>query len=226
MTITTPPLFPNANSAAAPQAPEKPKATISSDFETFLKMLTVQMENQDPLNPIESSEYAVQLATFSSVEQQVMTNDLLTALTSKLAGVDLAQYATWVGMEARSTSPAKFSGQPMELAYDSVANADKATLLVKNDLGAVVQRVALPDMSGAFTWSGKDKSGFPMAAGVYSFDVEYSAKGAVTDTRPAQTFSAVREIQMTSAGPMLVLEAGKSVDPSAITALRQPDPVM
>ena len=52
---------------------------ISSDFETFLKMLTVQMENQDPLNPTDSSEYAMQLATFSGVEQQVLTNDLLNA---------------------------------------------------------------------------------------------------------------------------------------------------
>ena len=61
--------------AAAPQGAEKPK--ISSDFETFLRMLTVQMQNQDPLNPIQSSDFAVQLATFSGVEQQVRTNDLL-----------------------------------------------------------------------------------------------------------------------------------------------------
>ena len=44
-------------------------AAESSDFETFLKMLTVQMQNQDPLNPVESTDYAVQLATFSGVEQ-------------------------------------------------------------------------------------------------------------------------------------------------------------
>jgi hypothetical protein len=67
--------------ATAPQLSEDtPKATLGSDFETFLKMLTTQMKNQDPLNPVESSEYAVQLATFSSVEQQVLTNDLLTRL--------------------------------------------------------------------------------------------------------------------------------------------------
>ena len=49
---------------------------ISSDFNTFLRMLTVQMQNQDPLNPIDSADYAVQLATFSGVEQQVRTNQL------------------------------------------------------------------------------------------------------------------------------------------------------
>ena len=40
-------------------------SNISADFETFLKMLTVQMQNQDPLNPVDSSDYATQLATFT-----------------------------------------------------------------------------------------------------------------------------------------------------------------
>jgi len=42
-------------------------ARITSDFDTFLRMLTVQMQNQDPLNPIDSADYAVQLATFSGI---------------------------------------------------------------------------------------------------------------------------------------------------------------
>ena len=48
-------------------------------------MLTVQMENQDPLNPVDSADYAVQLATFSSVEQQLRTNDLLSSLAATMA---------------------------------------------------------------------------------------------------------------------------------------------
>ena len=46
-------------------------SALSSDFETFLRMLTTQLQNQDPLNPVDSADFAVQLATFSSVEQQV-----------------------------------------------------------------------------------------------------------------------------------------------------------
>ena len=48
-----------------------------ADFETFLKILTAQIQNQDPINPIDSSDYATQLATFSSVEQQVLANSHL-----------------------------------------------------------------------------------------------------------------------------------------------------
>src|SRR6056297_3909166 len=91
-------------SVAAPE-PRAGAEALSSDFETFLLMLTTQMQNQDPLNPLESSEFAVQLATFSGVEQQVKTNDLLGSLLSGLASSGMAQMASWIGREARTDGP-------------------------------------------------------------------------------------------------------------------------
>ena len=61
-----------ATTTFVPQT-ETTEAVISSDFETFLRMLTVQLENQDPLDPTDSADYAMQLATFSGVEQQVLS---------------------------------------------------------------------------------------------------------------------------------------------------------
>lgn len=90
----------STNSAASNSPVLKESSSVlSSDFETFLKMLTVQAKYQDPLEPIDSSEYSAQLAQFSSVEQQVLTNDLLTALTGQLGGSGMAQFASWIGME-------------------------------------------------------------------------------------------------------------------------------
>ena len=62
-----------SGTGATNTAPTQTKSSGFSggDFETFLKMLTTQIRNQDPLNPMEGSEFAVQLATFSGVEQQV-----------------------------------------------------------------------------------------------------------------------------------------------------------
>jgi len=71
------------------------------------------MQNQDPLNPVDSSDYAVQLATFSGVEQQVLTNDLLRGLAAQNGTAGLAQMANWVGMEARAVAPAFFDGAPI-----------------------------------------------------------------------------------------------------------------
>jgi flagellar basal-body rod modification protein FlgD len=71
--------------------------TISSDFDTFLKMLTAQIQNQDPLNPIDSTDYAVQLATFASVEQQTLANQKRVALAGLMAVQGRANLAPGVG---------------------------------------------------------------------------------------------------------------------------------
>lgn len=89
-----------AQSAFAANAAPAPASTVlNSDFETFLKMLTVQMQNQDPLNPMDSSEYAMQLATFSGLEQQVLTNELLNSLIYLGSQTGVSGLADWIGLE-------------------------------------------------------------------------------------------------------------------------------
>ncbi len=63
--------------ATAKSETEKSNTAISGDFETFLKLLTTQMRNQDPLKPMDSTEFVAQLASFSAVEQQIRANDRL-----------------------------------------------------------------------------------------------------------------------------------------------------
>ena len=88
------------------------------------------MENQDPLNPTDSSEYAQQLATFSGVEQAVLTNDLLTALMVQMNTTGMAQLADWAEKEARAAAPAYFDGSPITLAPNPAVIADKVELVV------------------------------------------------------------------------------------------------
>ena len=129
--------FPNAASQSSGNAGEAASA-LSSDFETFLLMLTTQMENQDPLNPIESQDFAVQLATFSGVEQQVRTNDLLESLANGLGLSGMSQLAGWVGMEARVNAPAVFDVAPITLAPEPDPSSDNAVLVVRDEFGRVV----------------------------------------------------------------------------------------
>lgn len=102
---------------------------IESDFQTFLVMLTTQMQNQDPLNPIDSTDYASQLATFSGVEQQVKTNQLLESLSAQIGLSGIAQYAGWVGMEARVDAPSMFNSVPITLFPTPAIDADQAILV-------------------------------------------------------------------------------------------------
>lgn len=71
--------------APSPAASTPSTSAASLDYDAFLRLLIAEMKNQDPTNPIDSSQYVAQLATFSSVEQAVKTNAKLDALMSSLA---------------------------------------------------------------------------------------------------------------------------------------------
>lgn len=116
---------------------------INSDFETFLVMLTAQLQNQDPLNPMDSSDYAVQLATFSGVEQQVLTNELLRGLGAEGRIDNLASVAGWVGLEAGTQGTTYFTGAPVDFDVDVPERADWAQLVIRADSGAEIAALAV-----------------------------------------------------------------------------------
>ncbi len=215
-------------SAAAPVAAAKPpkpaetsKAAISSDFETFLKMLTAQMENQDPLNPIDSADYAVQLATFSGVEQQVRTNDLLAAMGTQMQVGGLSSLAGWVGMEARAKGPAQFAGSPITISPKANGTADRAELVVRDAAGIEVQRQQIPISSEPIEWAGVGSDGRPVPPGVYSFEIVSEARGEVISRDTPEVYSRVREVRTDGTESLLVLDGGILVRSTDVTALRE-----
>ena len=162
-----------ATAAPNPSASDGAEArtSLTSDYEMFLQMLTTQMTNQDPLNPVDSSDYAVQLATFSSVEQQVLTNDLLIDLTSQLSASGLKDMAAYVGKDVRTQGPAYFEGTPIDIMPEIATGAESARLSVRNEAGDLVQEFELDPQGGGVSWAGLDVDGNPLPYGLYSFDV-------------------------------------------------------
>lgn len=214
---TTPSAF-GATSATA----EAATAEISSDFNTFLRMLTVQMQNQDPLNPIESSDYAVQLATFSGVEQQVRTNDLLRSLAGQMGATGMTQLAGWVGKEARAVAPALLSGQPISILPSVAESADAAQMIVRDVSGSEVQRFDIPLSNEPVTWAGVTTDGYPYPPGLYSFHVTSYEGDATLETRQAAVYSTVTEVRTENGEAKLILQGGTAVSASDVTALRDP----
>ena len=199
------------------------KAAIDSDFDTFLKMMTVQMKNQDPLNPVDSADYAMQLATFSGVEQQIKTNTLLEGLNSQFSVLGMAQLAAWVGQEARSSAPVAYSGAPVTLSYSAAATADRAVLVVKDNDGAVVAREDVPVATGAYQWLGGDAAGNALPSGFYSLSLEnYKGDQQLGNASPVETYARIVEARSGANGATLVLAGGIEVPATEITALRVP----
>lgn len=185
-------------------------------------MLTTQLENQDPLDPVKTEDFAVQLATFSGVEQQVKTNTLLESLGQQLALSGMAQFADWVGMEARSTGPVQFNGQPLSLVPQVEAAAEKAELVVKNDFGNIVQRVQIDTKGGEIKWSGKIGDGVA-PNGLYTFSVENSVAGKVTSTTPVEAYARIVEARNDGGTTKVILAGGVEIDATKVTSLRRPD---
>lgn len=195
---------------------------ITSDFDTFLQLLTAQLENQDPLNPLESTEFATQIATFSGVEQQVLTNDLLADLTVALGATEIGQLAEWVGLEVRAAMPVQFDGAPVTLSPKPAPGADAMAVLVRSETGAIIQRIELPVSSDPVQWAGTTTDGAPLPEGMYSFALESSADGAVISTDAVEVYAKVREARSENGETYLVFDGGARAVVENVTAIRDP----
>lgn len=207
---------------AASGAPGGSTSALSSDFETFLRMLTAQMRNQDPLNPVDSADFAVQLATFSSVEQQVQTNQLLTGLGAQMATLGMGQFPGWIGLDAEVRAPVRFTGDPVALEAVVDPRADAAELIVTDAQGTVVARSALPAESGPVLWTGRNAQGRPLPAGTYTLSVLSQAAGDTIARHEPHMRSRVTETRLDSGEVRLGLQNGQSVAPSEVIGLRPP----
>lgn len=194
---------------------------LTSDFQTFLKLMTTQLQEQDPLSPMDSTEYLSQLASFSAVEQQTLTNKYLETLNLSMGALGMVQVASWVGNEARAAMPALVKdGQDIALSPQIAKGADRAVLVVKNAAGTVVSRVDLPVSGGDYTWSPQDMTGVDLPDGLYSLSVENYTDGEQGKDTVVELYGRITEVQGISGDMALVFEGGRRVSVSDVTAIR------
>ncbi len=200
---------------------DEKKSGLSGDFNTFLKLLTSQLQNQDPLQPMDSTEFVAQLASFSGVEQQVGSNTRLDKILTALSGSSTEGYATWIGKQVRTATSAAFKGQPIEVSVNKVSDTDSAVLVVKNDFGRVVARQSVGTGHDSVTWDGTDSNGAAAANGNYSFQLESYKGQTLKDTQDGQVFATVNEVRLDdNQQALLVLENGDQIATSKVTAIR------
>jgi flagellar basal-body rod modification protein FlgD len=206
--------------SATPAGAEAAGTFAQSDYMTFLRMLTVQMQNQDPLNPMSSTDFAVQLATFSSVEQQTQTNQLLQAMLGRMG---LADLAGWIGMEVLSDAGAWYDGVPVVLAPALPPEAERGLLLVRNAAGTIVDTVEIAPGTHEMSWDGRTMDGSPAAPGRYSFTLESYRGGDLLAAAPAAAYQTVTEARRADGIIELVLRGGIRLDSATVNGLRRPE---
>lgn len=225
--ITLPPI--STAPAESTTRTSQSQAVLSSDFEVFLQMLTAQARYQDPLDPVSSSDYAAQLAQFSMVEQQVLTNELIESLVSATSTTDQLNPPTWLGLEVEAEMPVSYNGAPLEIEADPPGRADEMVLMVYDAAGKLVFEQQQSVASGTITWFGNENqsssnnSSLPAPAGEYILRVESRRNGTVVKTDTITGYAAVTETLLENGKTTLLLENGVKVRSSEVTGMRNPE---
>ena len=211
-----------AQTAAAKTASDSLRA--GGDFNTFLKLLTTQLRNQDPLNPQDGTEFVAQLAQFSAVEQQVRSNETLSSILSALGGTGPGLLTPWLGARVEAPSSLVYAEAPLELKVDPAPEATSAALVVKTESGLTVARLPVDPQKATLTWNGETGGAAPAPAGVYRFTLERKAGDEALPTVDARGFSDVVEARAGKAGVELLLESGDTISADSVVAIRSAAP--
>lgn len=180
--------------------------------EEFLTLLIKQLENQDPLEPMENSEFVAQLATFSSLEQLLAANDKLEMLAAGQVNLVNAQALNLIGKVALVAGNGEITvkaGVPDTLAYSLPNEAASAKITVYNADGVPVKVLTLdPKATGRATvdWDGTGDDGKPLPDGTYR--VEASATDASGNTLEVSLFRALSIDSVSFDGGIISLISG------------------
>ena len=146
----------------------------------FLQLLVAQLQNQDPVNPMDGAEFAAQLADFNSVEQLISVNEGLSqlAISQDLMGASLtnSMAASLTGKEVRALSNniALSSEGNASVNYKLNDSASQVEIVIRTESGAEIRRETLsgiPSGDNSWTWDGLDTNGERMGEGKYTVEV-------------------------------------------------------
>ena len=175
--ITT--VAPGTTGSAAAEAAMKQSTGMNKD--DFLKLFVTQLQNQDPLNPQDGTQFIGQLAQLTQVEQAYNTNTNLQSMLNQGSNSATLAAITLIGkqVEAPGSQVDLKSGTPATINFTLEKSADQVTVSVLDAAGAVVKTLSAGAKgagTGNVAWDGTDNAGAQLASGAYSFSV--SAKDA------------------------------------------------
>jgi flagellar basal-body rod modification protein FlgD len=178
--VNSPTTTPSTANTAANGTSANGVLNFTQNFNTFLTLLTTQLQNQDPLNPMDSSQFTNQLVEFSQVEQQIKTNSQLSTMITNQTASETISAQTMVGDTIQyNGSQAALENSNATWSYDLPSNAQSVTLNVLDSSGNIVYSTSGQTTAGTypFSWNGQTSSGKQESnGGIYTLQV--SAKDA------------------------------------------------
>jgi flagellar basal-body rod modification protein FlgD len=196
---------------------------LAGNFDTFLQLLTTQLQNQNPLDPLDTNQFTQQLVEFAGVEQEINMNTNLQTLISMqqtseaTSALQLVGSTVTVGGQTATLSNATSSSAIWNLTAASPATAN---LTITNSSGqtAFTGTIALNAGSQSFSWNGTGNNGQTWPDGTYTLTVAATGANGQTVNVSSQVQGVVSAVN-TNANPPTLTVGGQTVQISQITSI-------
>ena len=195
--------------------------SLADNFQSFLSLLTTQLQNQDPTSPMDTNQFTSELVQMTSVQQQVSTNSNLTQLIALTQGSQVLQSTALVGKTANVTSSSiALQNGSGELQF-TTASAEPIGIAITDASGRTIKSATLTSAAGANTWkwNGTSDTGSTVPDGSYAVAVVTpSATGTTAAAVPFTVQGTVTGLVKSGTSTSLQLGA-TSVDIGALQSL-------
>jgi flagellar basal-body rod modification protein FlgD len=218
---TTP--LPAASSSSSSSVSSTTGGTLAGNFQTFLTLLTTQLQNQDPLSPLDTNQFTQQLVQFASVEQQLKTNSQLTTLVSLQQTAQSTQALGFVGKTAvvdGSTAALTNASATWDLSVPTNSNVN---ISITNSTGQTVFTGDYAVSAGnnlPFTWDGKGSDGTQWPDGSYRLTATAADSVGNPVAVSSQIQGVVNSVDLTQSPPLLSIN-GQNYTVSQIKSIAQ-----
>lgn len=198
--------------------------SIQSDYQTFLRLLTTQLEHQDPMSPTDPTEFLSQIAQFSTVEQQMKTNSTLEQMSQFLGGsVDRLDFG-YLGREVRALGDIVGTDgtRPVNFAYSLEGSATEAEIVIRDKQNNIVKQMPADSSPGEHEviWDGKTQNGEPAPEGQYKINIVALNEDEEPVASTVHITDTVKEVLKENGQTWLVLSGGNKVVPDNVTRVR------
>lgn len=180
-----------SSSTTTTSATSHASSTLASDFDTFLQLLTTQLQNQDPTDPMDANSFTEQLVQFSQVEQQININKNLESMLAMMQSQQTSANLGYIGkiVDVDSSESKLVDGGSAYWPYDLPDGASTVEYTIRDENGDVVYTDSIAAGNGGFdasrielAWDGTDSNGIAQDPGTYTLEVTAKdAQGQILD---------------------------------------------
>lgn len=193
------------------------RTRLSDNYDTFLILLTAQLQNQDPLAPMDSTQFTQQLVQFSQVEQQIRTNEQLEGLVGQYQAASAGAALSYLGKDAIIEADETYlAGGEANWAYRLPEAATDLTITVRDSSGRAVYETTTADRGAGehlFKWDGKKTNGETAADGVYTIEIEAENAAGTEITPTISVRETIMGVDFSGDTPVVITPSGtRSLD--------------